>query len=275
MSLNRGAFRIDPNVFSGGIIYMAEYKQVLQKTIDKDYIFFKDSNVSFYDSLNNKVTNFEPHKSQYEQNGINDYEYKPGKPLYVKTNDFNNLLEYIKTRLENNKILEENNKNSTIEENTKMLTEVHNYVVDVITQSNLLSQNDKTSFEVGLRKLLGVSTKELDVESIGEKHEDLIPIPRENSNELRKLDPLWESLQPKISILEERALLSPNFNSAKIEMNAEKLILFSEIDNLLDSWNNQIVKEEQQQQSIIDVHRLCQEQKDSDVEFRRKESYVL
>ena len=32
---------------------------------------------------------------------------------------------------------------------------------------------------------------------------------------------------------------------------------------------------EEEQETFIRVYRLCQEQKDSDVEFRRKESYVL
>ncbi len=114
-------------------------------------------------------------------------------------------------------------------------------------------KKERIGFEVGLRKLLGISTKELDVKSIGQEHEGLIQIPRENSNELRKLDPLWEALQPKIGILEERALLSPNFNSAKNEMNVEKLILFSEIDNLLNSWNAQMAKEGNQEQLIIQI----------------------
>ena len=114
-------------------------------------------------------------------------------------------------------------------------------------------KKERIGFEVGLRKLLGISTKELDVKSIGQEHEELIQIPRENSNELRKLDPLWEALQPKIGILEERALLSPNFNSAKNEMNVEKLILFSEIDNLLNSWNAQMAKEGNQEQLIIQI----------------------
>ncbi len=114
-------------------------------------------------------------------------------------------------------------------------------------------KKERIAFEVGIRKLLGISTKELDVESIGQKHEELIQIPRENSNELRKLDPLWEALQPKIGILEERALLSPNFNLAKNEMNIEKLILFSEIDNLLNSWNAQMAKEGNQKQLIIQI----------------------
>ena len=114
-------------------------------------------------------------------------------------------------------------------------------------------KKERIAFEVGLRKLLGISTKELDVESIGQEHEELIQIPRENSNKLRKLDPLWEALQPKIGILEERALLSPNFNSAKNEMNIEKVILFSDIDNLLNSWNTQMAKEGNQEQSIIQI----------------------
>ena len=114
-------------------------------------------------------------------------------------------------------------------------------------------KKERIEFEVGLRKLLGISTKELDVKSIEQEHEELIQIPRENSNELRKLDPLWEALQPKIEILEERALLSPNFNSAKNEMNNGKLILFSDIDNLLNSWNAQMAKEGNQKQLIIQI----------------------
>jgi len=114
-------------------------------------------------------------------------------------------------------------------------------------------KKERIEFEIGLRKLLGISTKELDVESVGQKHEVLIQIPRENSNELRKLDPLWEALQPKINILEERALLSPNFDSAKKEMKDEKTVLFSEIDNLLNSWNTQISHKGNQEQLIVEI----------------------
>jgi len=120
-----------------------------------------------------------------------------------------------------------------------------------VTQEKLKKEN--RMFEVGIRKLLGISTKELDVESIGQKHEELIQIPRENSSELRKLDPLWESLRPKINILEERALLSPNFNTVRDEMRTEKNILFSEIDNLTNSLNDYVTKEDRQQQSIIQI----------------------
>ncbi|WP_193353381.1 sensor histidine kinase [Candidatus Nitrosopumilus salaria] len=108
-------------------------------------------------------------------------------------------------------------------------------------------------FEIGIRKLLQISTADLDVESVGMTHEELIPIPRENSESLRTLDPLWESMRLKLQILEDRTILSPEYNSAKNEMNAQKLILFEDIDNLLDSWNNVIINQNSEEQMIIQV----------------------
>jgi len=110
-------------------------------------------------------------------------------------------------------------------------------------------KKESEGFETGLQKLLGIT--KIDVQDT--EPEELIQIPRENSSELRKLDPLWEALQPKINILEKRALLSPNFNSAKNEMNNEKGILFSDIDNLLNSWNDELSKEGNQAQEIIQI----------------------
>jgi len=117
---------------------------------------------------------------------------------------------------------------------------------------NILKQ-ERLKFEIGIRKLLQISTAGLDVESVGAIHEELTSIPRENSESLRKLDPLWESVQIKIKTLEERALLSPEFNSAKSKMSAEKLILFENIDGLLDSWNNDITKQNSEEQIIIQI----------------------
>ena len=112
---------------------------------------------------------------------------------------------------------------------------------------------EKIKFEAGLRKLLGISTDDLDLKSIVQENENLIEIPRENSDALRKLDPLWEALRPKITILEERALLSPNFNSAKNEMTLQKEALFADIDNLLNSWNFELSKQGNQEQLIVQI----------------------
>jgi len=108
-------------------------------------------------------------------------------------------------------------------------------------------------FEIGLRKLLQISTSDLDVEKVGMTHEELIAIPRENSEALRDLDPLWESIKVKIEILQERALLSPEFNSAKNEMDNEKNILFDNIDKLLNSWNTELTSQGSEEQIVIQI----------------------
>ncbi len=137
--------------------------------------------------------------------------------------------------------------------------------VNVIGQQTLLisigeeedSQNklkeNRLEFEIGIRKLLQIDTVELDVESVGKKHEELIPVPRENSNALRQLDPLWESMQVRISILEERALLSPEFNVAKKEMNTQKELLYTDIDKLLEKWNLIITAQGSEEETIIQL----------------------
>lgn len=137
--------------------------------------------------------------------------------------------------------------------------------VNVIGQQTLLisigeeegSQNklkeNRLEFEIGIRKLLQIDTVELDVESVGKEHEELIPVPRENSNALRQLDPLWESMQVRISILEERALLSPEFNIAKKEMNAQKELLYTDIDKLLEKWNLIITAQGSEEETIIQL----------------------
>jgi len=91
-------------------------------------------------------------------------------------------------------------------------------------QENL--KQKRLEFEIGIRKLLQISTADLDVESVGAIHEDLEAIPRENSESLRKLDPLWESSKIKIKTVEERGILSLEYSSARNEMNEQKDILF-------------------------------------------------
>ena len=108
-------------------------------------------------------------------------------------------------------------------------------------------------FEIGIRKLQQVSTSGLDVKSVGTEHEELIPIPRENSVSLRQLDPLWESMLTRITILEERALLSSEFNVAKDKMNNQKELLYSDIDKLLQDWSAFITTQGSEEQTIIQL----------------------
>ena len=115
-------------------------------------------------------------------------------------------------------------------------------VISIGEEENVQEQlkNERVAFSIGLEKLLGTST-----------NETLDKIPRENSETLRKLDPLWEAIQPKIKIVEERALLSTEFIQIRNEMNAEKISLYSNIDNLLYLLNQEIIKENTQGQIAI------------------------
>jgi signal transduction histidine kinase len=115
-------------------------------------------------------------------------------------------------------------------------------VISIGEEENAQEQlkNERVAFSIGLEKLLGTST-----------NETLDKIPRENSEALRKLDPLWEAVQPKIKIIEERALLSTGFIQIRNEMNAEKISLYSDIDNLLYLLNQEIIKENTQGQVAI------------------------
>jgi len=117
---------------------------------------------------------------------------------------------------------------------------------------NELKKN-RLSFDIEIRNLLQIPTDHLDLESVGKNTESLIEIPRENSESLRKLDPLWESVQLRVTILEERTLLAPEFEIARNNLQMEKNVLLSSIDNMLDSWNEQLNVDRDQQQNIIQM----------------------
>ena len=111
----------------------------------------------------------------------------------------------------------------------------------------------KLKVEVGLRKLLQIPTIGLDVQSIGEEHEELIPLPRENSNALRSIDPLWEAMLPRITILEERGVFSTGYNDARINMDEQKELFNTDMNTLLQNWTVEISNQGSQEQTIIQI----------------------
>lgn len=112
-------------------------------------------------------------------------------------------------------------------------------------------QKDRISFETGIRKLLQIPTDDLDLDSIGQVPENLIPIPRENSNALRQLDPLWEAVELRVSILEKNSLRTEEFDSAYNSFKTHRIELTSALDNLLDLWNQQLQESGSQRGSIV------------------------
>lgn len=112
-------------------------------------------------------------------------------------------------------------------------------------------QKDRISFEAGIRKLLQNPTDDLDLDSIEQNPENLIPIPRENSNALRQLDPLWEAVELRVSILEKNSLHTVEFDSAYNAFKKQRIELTSSLDNLLDSWNQQLQESSSQRGTIV------------------------
>jgi len=114
-------------------------------------------------------------------------------------------------------------------------------------------RKDRLGFEVDLRKLVGAPISGTIVEDIFHSPEELQEIPRENSNTLRQLEPLWEAVQLRVKTLEQNSLLSPEFQTARQDLDAKKTALTSNIDVLLDSWNDELNQSRGQEQIIIQV----------------------
>ncbi|KAG2471915.1 MAG: putative Histidine kinase [Nitrosopumilales archaeon] len=104
-----------------------------------------------------------------------------------------------------------------------------------------------------MSKLVGAPISGTMIEDIFHSPEELQEIPRENSNALRQLEPLWEAVQLRVKTLEENSLLSPEFQAARQDLDAKKTVLTSNIDALLDSWNDELNQSKVQEQSIIQV----------------------
>jgi signal transduction histidine kinase len=111
--------------------------------------------------------------------------------------------------------------------------------------------DERIMFEAGIRKLLQIPTNDLDLQSVSQIPEDLEPIPRENSNALRQLDPLWEAVQLRIKILEENSLYTEEFDVAFNSFKTQKIILTSSLDTLIDSWNQELQASSSQQGIIV------------------------
>lgn len=113
-------------------------------------------------------------------------------------------------------------------------------------------KNARISYEIDFRKLTGQSIFGLP-EIENHLSESLIEIPRANSQALRELEPLWEAVQLRIKTLEEKSLLSSEFQMAKNNLETSRIILLSEVDGLLDAWNNELSKKNRDQQLTIQI----------------------
>ena len=115
-------------------------------------------------------------------------------------------------------------------------------------------KKDAITFDGDLKNLEGIPLDSPDYAKYGIKQENLQQIPRENSDSLRNLDPLWEAEQSKIEHVENNTLISKEFGSALMNLNSQRGILLGNTSQFVDEWNNFIDSE--LKQNIIIVQGL-------------------
>lgn len=101
-------------------------------------------------------------------------------------------------------------------------------------------KKDRVLFDADLKKLEGLPLDDPIYASYGITPETLQEIPRQNSDSLRQLDPLWESVKAKLIYIESNTLLSKNFGAALTALNSQRNTLLSATTDFVDQWNGMI-----------------------------------
>lgn len=109
----------------------------------------------------------------------------------------------------------------------------------------------RLAFDVGIRNLLQVPLTDLDLSGTNLKAEELIPIPRENSEALDQIDLLWEAVSLRVKTLEKKSLFSDEFRESFSSLNMQRKSLLDSIDNMLDKWNQSRLDERNEGQMVI------------------------
>jgi len=112
-------------------------------------------------------------------------------------------------------------------------------------------ENDRILFEANLRKLLQIPLTGLETDSLQIKSENLEPIPRENSSALRELDPLWESIQMKLKVIESNSLVSTKFGTALSQIRNDRETVISSVDEFIDKWQAMIDEKENNRAAVV------------------------
>lgn len=108
----------------------------------------------------------------------------------------------------------------------------------------------RITFEIGMRKLLNLPLDSHEFAGRGISDEELLPVPRENSESLDHLDILWEAVALRIKTLEARSLYSDEFSQSLSKLNSQRQSLVDSIDTMLDAWNAGIIENRDQGQIV-------------------------
>ncbi|HXX06163.1 MAG TPA: ATP-binding protein [Candidatus Bathyarchaeia archaeon] len=114
-------------------------------------------------------------------------------------------------------------------------------------------KKDRLTFDADLKKLEGLPLDNPDYAIYGITSETLPQIPRENSDSIRQLDPLWEAEQVKIMYIESNTLISKEFGMALSSLEDQRSVLLDVTTQFVDDWNKLIDSKLTQNVVIVQV----------------------
>ncbi len=101
-------------------------------------------------------------------------------------------------------------------------------------------KKDRILFDADLEKLKGIPLDDPEYANYGIVPETLAEIPRQNSDSLRQIDPLWESVRVKLIYIESNTLLSKDFGMALSKLNSQRNVLLGATSEFVNQWNGLI-----------------------------------
>ena len=98
-------------------------------------------------------------------------------------------------------------------------------------------KKDRILFGADLKKLEGLPLDDPEYAAYGITAETLPEIPRQNSDSIRQIDPIWESVNAKLVYIESNTLLSKDFGTALSKLNSQRTVLLNATSDFVSQWN--------------------------------------
>jgi signal transduction histidine kinase len=112
-------------------------------------------------------------------------------------------------------------------------------------------KDHRIHFDADMKKLLQIPIDDSEIKGTDIEQEQLAQLPRENTDSLRKLDPLWESVKARIMTIEPNSVLSKTFGKALDEIESERKTLLDKIDSLVVGWTIMVDKKSSDRGLIV------------------------
>ncbi|MDE1829697.1 MAG: ATP-binding protein [Thaumarchaeota archaeon] len=101
-------------------------------------------------------------------------------------------------------------------------------------------KKNRITYDGDLKLLEGAPLDSPEYAIYGIKQENLAQIPRENSDSLRSIDPLWAAEKVKLQFVENNTLISKQFGSALEQLDDQRAELLLTTSQFVDGWNKYI-----------------------------------